>query len=144
MSYVAAMLLIYLKPFPAFVCLCNLINAPSILGLYRLDRAAIKNRYHIFLMILNAHAPALARHIKSINLVPELFLLEWFLTLYTKPLSLELASLVWDLFLLDGEVVLYMVGIAIFLMVEPQLMGQDLESWCEVREKNNYKFLSYV
>ncbi|CAJ1358168.1 unnamed protein product [Effrenium voratum] len=44
MSYLAAMLLLYLPPYQAFVGLCNLLNTPSVLGLYRLDERAVACR----------------------------------------------------------------------------------------------------
>mmetsp|Transcript_33855 Transcript_33855/g.81953 ORF Transcript_33855/g.81953 Transcript_33855/m.81953 type:complete len:1045 (+) Transcript_33855:60-3194(+) len=127
MSYIAALLLIYLPAYPAFVCLCNIMNSPSVLGLYRLEPAAIAQRHRIFLMLLGHHYPALRHHFDRIGLMPEMFLLEWFLTMYTKCLPLDLASLVWDLYLLESEAALYKVAVAILHLCSDKLLREDAE-----------------
>ena len=45
MSFLAAMLLLYTEPYVAFVCFCNLLNNPSLLGLYKMDPEHVKRRY---------------------------------------------------------------------------------------------------
>lgn len=127
MSYIAALLLIYLPAYPAFVCLCNIMNSPSVLGLYRLEPAAIAQRHDIFLMLLGHHYPVLRHHFDRIGLMPEMFLLEWFLTMYTKCLPLDLASLVWDLYLLESEAALYKVAVAILHLCSDKLVREDAE-----------------
>ena len=72
-----------------------------------------------------------------------MFLIDWFLTIFAKCLTVDVASVVWDLFLLDGELVLYCTAIAIFRIVEepflhpdgrkgPRAVQPDLESCCRV------------
>ncbi|CEM02604.1 unnamed protein product [Vitrella brassicaformis CCMP3155] len=122
MSYLAAMLLIFMQPLPAFICLCNLLNRPSLLGLYQMDPAHLSRRYRIFASLLYANLPDLHRHWEAIDLSVEMFLLEWFLTLYAKVLPLDLASIVWDTFFLDGEVTLFVTAVAICKMLQPTLV----------------------
>lgn len=45
MSFLAALLLVYLDQFPAFVCFCNLLSSPSLLGLYRMEPELITKRF---------------------------------------------------------------------------------------------------
>ena len=40
-----------------------------------------------------------------------MYVLEWFITLYTKALDLDIVSRVWDLFFLYGSIVIYKTGI---------------------------------
>jgi len=42
MSYLAAVLLLYLDPFPAFVCMANLLNRPCQLIFYRLEMNSVR------------------------------------------------------------------------------------------------------
>lgn len=123
MSYLAAMLLLYLPLYPAFVGLCNLLNSPSVLGLYRLEPRAVECRARVFQQLCSAHLPAVARVIIEAGLTPEMFLIEWFMTLYSKCLAIDVASVVWDLFFLDGEVVLYCTALALLRMSEAALLG---------------------
>lgn len=41
MSYIAAMLLLYLEPFPAFVCLANVLNSPCLMAFYQMDMSVV-------------------------------------------------------------------------------------------------------
>lgn len=136
MSFLAAMLLLYLPPYPAFVCLCNLINTPSVLGLYRLEPRAVECRSLLFRRLCAAQLPAVSQRLfDDIDLRPELFLIEWFMTLFSKCLPIDSASVIWDLFFLDGEVVLYCTALALLRMSEPKLLsdeGADLEGCVKI------------
>ncbi|CAK9089316.1 unnamed protein product [Durusdinium trenchii] len=143
MSYLAAMLLLYLPSYQAFVGLCNLLNTPSVLGLYRLEPQAVACRARVFEQLCSQQLPAVSRCIRSVGLTPEMFLIDWFLTLFVKCLTVDVASVVWDLFLLDGEVVLYCTAIAILRILEDRILhpdgrrgakaaAPDLESCCRV------------
>lgn len=84
MSFLAALLLVYLDVFPAFVCLCNLLSSPSLLGMYRMYPALIQKRYEIFDELLQREHPTLHQHLQAISFPKEMYLLEWFLTLFSK------------------------------------------------------------
>lgn len=135
MSYLAAVLLLYLPPYPAFVGLCNLLNSPSVLGLYRLVPRAVECRARLFRRLCAAQLPAVARLIEEVGLTPEMFLIDWFMTLYAKCLHIDVASVIWDLFLLDGEVVLYCAGLALLRISEQALLHEadaDLASCARI------------
>mmetsp|Transcript_75550 Transcript_75550/g.218233 ORF Transcript_75550/g.218233 Transcript_75550/m.218233 type:complete len:286 (+) Transcript_75550:67-924(+) len=139
MNYLAAMLLLYLPAFEAFVGLCNLLNAPSVLGLYRMEPNAVQCRAALFREFCEAQLPAVGRVIDKVGLMPEMFLIEWFMTLYAKCLPVEVAAVVWDLFLLDGEVVLYCAALALLRMSEAALLseeGADLEGCAKILGKD--------
>lgn len=125
MSYLAAMLLLYLPPYESFVGLCNLLNTPSVLGLYRLEPRAVACRARVFEQLCSQQLPDVCRCIREVGLMPEMFLIDWFLTVFAKCLTVDVASVVWDLFLLDGEVVLYCTAIAILRILEFQLLHPD-------------------
>eukprot|EP00918_Siedleckia_nematoides_P068460 GHVU01149130.1.p2 GENE.GHVU01149130.1~~GHVU01149130.1.p2 ORF type:complete len:205 (+),score=58.78 GHVU01149130.1:692-1306(+) len=127
MSFLAAMLLIYLPPFPAFVALCNLLNTPCLMGLFTVDPTIVARRYRIFESLLRVRSARLCAHLEEIGMMPDCYLLEWFLTIYAKPLKLEVASVVWDLFLLDGEETLFVAAVAILGALEKELLRADLD-----------------
>eukprot|EP00397_Hematodinium_sp_SG-2012_P062982 GEMP01086028.1.p1 GENE.GEMP01086028.1~~GEMP01086028.1.p1 ORF type:complete len:184 (+),score=48.20 GEMP01086028.1:236-787(+) len=142
MSFLAATLMLVVKEeYPAFACFANILNIPSILGLYRMEQAAVNTRYRIFMMFLELVGPKkLCSHLMKVGLKPELFLLEWFLTLFTKVLGLDLAVALWDLFILDGEAVLYQGAFVLLSLSAQELMrSDDLAECClvlnEVRER---------
>lgn len=134
MTFLAAVLLLYLPPYPAFVALCNLLNAPSVLGLYRLEQRAVQCRAKVFGELCKVQLPAIAHIIDEAGLMPEMYLIEWFMTIYAKCLPIDVASVVWDLFLLDGEIVLYCTAIALLRISAEALLESDadLEACCRI------------
>lgn len=125
MSYLAAMLLLYMQVYPAFVALCNLLTTPALLGLYQLDPEKVAARCAVFDALVLRRSPALHAHFAAHELLTEMFLPEWFLTLFAKPLNLDSAAVVWDLFLLDGELALYTAALAILQLGEARLLRLD-------------------
>eukprot|EP00931_Biecheleriopsis_adriatica_P075388 TRINITY_DN49259_c0_g1_i1.p1 TRINITY_DN49259_c0_g1~~TRINITY_DN49259_c0_g1_i1.p1 ORF type:complete len:917 (-),score=167.24 TRINITY_DN49259_c0_g1_i1:81-2831(-) len=125
MSFLAAMLLLYLPPYQSFVGLCNLLNTPSVLGLYTLEPRAVACRARVFGQLCAQQLPEVAHCIVSVGLTAEMFLIEWFMTIFSKCLNVDVASVVWDLFLLDGEVILYCTALALLRILERPLLHPD-------------------
>jgi len=69
--------------------------------------------------------PDLSKHFKTLDLTPDLFLIDWMLTLYSKLLNLELVSRIWDNFLLDGEIYAIKVALGLLMYLEKELMNQS-------------------
>ena len=65
--------------------------------------------------------PELFNHFETLDITSDLFLIDWFLTLYLQHLELDLVARIWDNFLLDGEVFAMKVGLAILVSLENQL-----------------------
>ena len=51
------------------------------------------------------------RTFEAENIMPEMYLLEWCLTLFSKRLSLDVVSRIWDCYLLFGESVVYRIAV---------------------------------
>ena len=116
MSFIVAVLLLYLDEYKAFVVFANLINrSGTLLGSFKLEPLQMRQRYDLFWKVLAENDEALERKVKSTALRAEFFLVEWFLTVFAKTLSVDLVSAVWDLFFLDEEPVLYQTAVAIFI-----------------------------
>lgn len=56
-----------------------------------------------------------------------MFLLDWYITLFAKSLPLDIATRIWDLYFLEGEILLYKVTVAIFKYFEKKLLDLDFE-----------------
>ena len=126
MSYVAGMLLLNLEPYKAFVMLVNIIGSPLLIPFYRLDQDGITRRSQLFRLLLRQNLPEVCDHFENEGVKPGMFLIEWFLTLYSRSLNQEVASRVWDLLFYQGPLVLYQAGIAILKILSGSLMHEDL------------------
>lgn len=127
MSYVAGMLLLNLEPYKAFVLLVNIVSSPLLLPFYRLDQVGITRRCQLFRLLLRENMPDLTEHFETEGVKTGMFLIEWFLTLFSRTLSQDVTSRVWDLYVMSGPAVLFQTGIALLKTVESSLGNEDLD-----------------
>ena len=113
LSYIAATLLLQMDKFQAFVCFMNIILSPNILPFYLLDEQNIKKRLDLFYDIFKINLPELFDHFKENEIMPEHYLLEWFMTLYTRNIYIDLAFRIWDIYMIEGIICLYKCAIVI-------------------------------
>lgn len=73
------------------------------------------------------HLPALHRHLTSLDITPIVYIMDWTLTLFTKPLQLEVASRVWDIYLHGDEHCLLRAALAVLRMLEAELLDHGYE-----------------
>ena len=141
LSYIAGTLLLQMDKFASFVCFMNIILSPNILPFYRLDEINIKKRLDIFSEIFNLNLPKLYLHFQENEVFPEHYLLEWFMTLFTRNLNIELAFRIWDIYMIEGIFVLYKSAIVIFSLDEKKLLNMDfaeIMNFLKNLDKNNY------
>jgi hypothetical protein len=99
MSYLVAMLLLYLEEFDAFVCLGNMIQNGCLYGLYKMD--SVNSMVAKFGKILTNLYPQLSQWAKKIELeynmnIIQVVIVDWFFTLFSRSLPLDIAARLWD------------------------------------------------
>lgn len=120
MSFLGAMLLLNLNTLDTFICLANLINQPFLMSFYITDRNEMLKYTQAMDSIVEALLPKVHKHFQDIGIAPEQYMVDWFRTLYSQVLSIDLASRVWDIYLAEGELLLYRVALAILKMYSHQ------------------------
>uniref|UniRef100_A0A8D2Q8Z2 Rab-GAP TBC domain-containing protein n=2 Tax=Varanus komodoensis TaxID=61221 RepID=A0A8D2Q8Z2_VARKO len=78
-----------------------------------------------FEVFFEENLPKLFQHFKSYNLTPDIYLIDWIFTLYSKSLPLDLSCQVWDAFCRDGEEFLFRTGLGILRLYEDILLQMD-------------------
>eukprot|EP00808_Paulinella_micropora_P011439 g1691.t1 len=82
--------------------------------------------FAMFALLLQYHAPALARCFHRQGVSPELFATPWFLTLFAHKLPLDLAWLLWDVYIVEGDPLLnYFIGLALLVSDQDSLLSCD-------------------
>lgn len=142
MSFIAGILLLNLDRLEAFVAFANLMNRPLqrtffgaiecsltcnadfIPGLRQPQMTYYFIAYDHF---LNMHLPSLHAYFDSIDVRPDLYLIEWYetsrffhiasvsfcriYTMYAKSLPLDIVVRIWDVYFRDGDDVLFQVAV---------------------------------
>ncbi|XP_026171165.1 TBC1 domain family member 12-like isoform X1 [Mastacembelus armatus] len=128
MSSIAAVLILNMGEAEAFISFSNLINRPCQLAFYRVDHQLMCRYFRTFQVFLEETLPRLFLHFQSLGLSPDLYLMDWILSLYTKPLPLDVACRVWDLYFRDGEEFLFRAALGILRLFQDVLLHMDLIS----------------
>ncbi|XP_065490171.1 TBC1 domain family member 14 isoform X2 [Caloenas nicobarica] len=100
----------------------------SILGAYtcyRPDVGYMLTYFAAFEVFFEENLPKLFAHFKKHNLTPDIYLIDWIFTLYSKSLPLDLACRVWDVFCRDGEEFLFRTALGILKLFEDILTKMD-------------------
>ncbi|ORZ30464.1 rab-GTPase-TBC domain-domain-containing protein [Catenaria anguillulae PL171] len=129
MSYLAGVLLVNMDELAAFTTLCNMFrHRQGVLNvMYRLDMVRVKAYFAVFEYLLGLACPELKVHLEEVGVRPEFYLYEWLLSMFSKPLPLDTAHRVWDLFFLWGDLALFRVAVALLKFFEPRLLGLPFE-----------------
>jgi hypothetical protein len=92
-----------------------------------MDKTAMDARFAILKDLLNETSPELARHLDNEGIVPDLYFLEWAITLFAKRLKLDIVGRVWDCYFLYGESMVYRVAVAILLCLRTRLLNSSFD-----------------
>uniref|UniRef100_A0A8C5D344 TBC1 domain family member 12-like n=1 Tax=Gadus morhua TaxID=8049 RepID=A0A8C5D344_GADMO len=125
MSFIAAVLILNMEEADAFISFANLINKPCQMTFFRVDHELMLKYFGAFEVFFEENLPRLFNHFLSSNLTPDLYLIDWIFSLYTKPFPLDVACRVWDVFCRDGEEFLFRVGLGILRLYQDILLQMD-------------------
>ncbi|XP_035375610.1 TBC1 domain family member 14 isoform X2 [Electrophorus electricus] len=125
MSFIAAVLILNMDTAETFIAFANLLNKPCQMAFYRVDHSLMLTYFAAFEVFFEENLPKLFAHFKSNSLTPDIYLIDWIFTLYSKPLPLDLACRVWDVFCRDGEEFLFRTALGLLRLYEDVLTHMD-------------------
>eukprot|EP01053_Blabericola_migrator_P003919 Blabericola_migrator_1__3918@NODE_2185_length_3156_cov_92_176433_g69_i3_p1_GENE_NODE_2185_length_3156_cov_92_176433_g69_i3NODE_2185_length_3156_cov_92_176433_g69_i3_p1_ORF_typecomplete_len544_score73_51RabGAPTBC/PF00566_18/4_1e03RabGAPTBC/PF00566_18/4e42_NODE_2185_length_3156_cov_92_176433_g69_i313572988 len=113
MAYIAATLLFVMDEFSAFVCLANLLCKDTMYKFYRFELEHIKIFCRVFDHLLDKYFPKVSVKLQQSSFTSDVFLVEWWFTLFTRSLPPCILYRVWDHYLMDGHIVLFQTALGI-------------------------------
>ena len=125
MSFLAAMLLLNMDHRYAFISFANLINNQLLLSFFRVDQTLMNAYYQSYEEFFKENLPKLYNHFSKNNLTPDLYLVDYIYTLFSRSLPLDISSRIWDLFLRDGDELLFRAALGILSMYQDALLQLD-------------------
>ncbi|KAM6909007.1 TBC1 domain family member 14-like [Xenentodon cancila] len=125
MSFIAAVLILNLDTADAFIAFANLLNKPCQMAFFRVDHSLMLTYFAAFEVFFEENLPKLFAHFQKNNLTPDIYLIDWIFTLYSKSLPLDLACRVWDVFCRDGEEFLFRTALGLLRLYHDVLTCMD-------------------
>ncbi|KAF5405259.1 TBC1 domain family member 14 [Paragonimus heterotremus] len=128
MSFLAAILLLVMDDtFDAFVMFANILSRPCHRAFYSLDENEFIVYFRAFDQTLADRLPRLHAHFSRVGLEPNMYLFDWWFTIFSRSLPLEADMRIWDLFFLDGELALFRAALGVLQLYEPQLLNSNFD-----------------
>ena len=122
MAFVAGTLLMVMPEEDAFWAMAALIRNKDIAGFYKPGMPSLVQECELFTAILKVHAPRVAKHLESAGAVSILYIVPWFIPLFTSLNNWALVMRLWDLFMLEGVNALRRAAVALVLSNSEKLV----------------------
>jgi hypothetical protein len=84
-----------------------------------------KNIY-FFKNLIKSKIPNVDEHLSHLEIIPELYFIPWMDELYIKVLNINILLQVFDLYLLNGEYILFQTGVAILKILEDEITNMTI------------------
>ena len=128
MSYVAAMLHLHLaSPFDTFVALANLLDRDLFQAMFSASIKDMARHIKVFDALVQRLLPNLARHFAALSITTDYYLLDWFMTIFSRALPYGSSARIWDCALLEGDQFLYQAAVGLLKAHQKLLLKQDFE-----------------
>ncbi|KAI0567435.1 Rab-GTPase-TBC [Gracilaria domingensis] len=128
MSFLAAVLLLYMDPFEAFSCFCNmLLHKSCFLHFFRIKMPEVRFYLAVHDKLLNEEMPALYSHFKNHGINSDLYMINWIMSLYCRALPLDLVTRIWDIYVLDGDVAIFRAALGLLRLFMSRLLKMKFE-----------------
>eukprot|EP01087_Luapelamoeba_hula_P012106 TRINITY_DN3364_c0_g1_i1.p1 TRINITY_DN3364_c0_g1~~TRINITY_DN3364_c0_g1_i1.p1 ORF type:complete len:551 (-),score=113.85 TRINITY_DN3364_c0_g1_i1:84-1736(-) len=127
MSYIAAVLLLYLEEAEAFWVLCQLIKSYNLDGYFQKGLPTLRLALFQLDKLIEQQLPKLFFHFKKEGVTPLLYSSEWLSTLFVYNFPLKTAIRLWDVFFVEGTEFLFKIALAILAIHQDQLLTLPFE-----------------
>ena len=107
----------------SFKCIMNLICSRNIVKFYTGDTDTINRYINFFTKLLEKYAKNVYDHLNKLEIKPELYLIPWFEKLFIQSLDYDILLHVFDLYIINGEYILFQTAITIIKLLEEDILN---------------------
>ena len=107
----------------SFKCIMNLICSRNIYKFYIGDTDTINRYLDFFTKLLEKYAKNVYEHLNKLEIKPELYLIPWFEKLFIQSLDYDILLHVFDLYIINGEYILFQTAITIIKLLEEDILN---------------------
>ncbi|TDH65514.1 hypothetical protein CCR75_007627 [Bremia lactucae] len=128
MSYLAATLCFHMDSFTAFKALVALMSSILLFDMFRLGARRTFHYIGVYNEILRYELPVLAAHFHEAGIDPQMYAVDWALTLFTRSLPLDLALRIWDVYVLLGTPFFFQASMGLLSLFQDSLLLMEAEN----------------
>lgn len=124
MGFIAALFLTYMDEEQAFWMLHSLMTKYNLSGYYEDNFPGLIKSFFILLSLMKKHLPQVYNLFKKYEIIPSMYASQWFIAIFTNCFEFKILVRFFDVFLLEGEKVLYRFALATLKLSESKLISQ--------------------
>ena len=118
MGFISALLLTYMEEESAFWILNSMIDKYKMEGFYLIGFPGLEKAFYIMMSIIKKHLKKIYDLLLKYQMVPSMFASQWFITVFSVNLRYEILVRIFDVFLLEGQKILYRIAFGILKLNE--------------------------
>lgn len=144
MAYLGAIFVLHQSSYPAFVSFSNLIFKSHMLtSFYSFDIPVMQSYYRVFEYYMNKKVPSVLMKFNELGITPDMFLLEWVYTLFSRCFDINNVSRVMTGFVFSDDSYIYRLGISILICMEKKLTDDNMDQ-VAITLNSLINYLDYV
>jgi len=124
----------------AFCNIYNLICNNDIIKFYIGDEDYINKNIVLFSNFVKKYLPKIHEHFTNLEIVHELYFIPWITEIFSSSMSYKLLLRVLDLYLINGEYILFQVGLSILSIQEDDLLDLAINEIFKLLKKLSSKY----
>ena len=124
-SIIYIMLFVFQEEGDTFINIVNLIYS-NLFSIFIGDESEIKSYSDLFNKLLEKYIPKISKQFGKMEITPELYLIPWLEEFFTKTFNVNILNHIFDLFLINGEYILFQIGLSIIKLLEDELPNSTI------------------
>ena len=124
----------------AFCNVYNLICNSDIIKFYIGDEDYINKTIVLFSDLVKKYLPKIHEHFTNLEIVHELYFIPWITGIFSSSMRYKLLLRVLDLYLINGEYILFQIGLSILSIQEDDLLDLAISETFKLLKKLSSKF----
>ena len=124
----------------AFCNLYNLICNNDIIKLYIGDEDYINKNVAFFSDLVKKYLPKIHQHFSNLEIEHELYFVPWFSEIFSSSMNYKLLLRVLDLYLINGEYILFQIALTILAVQEDDLLDLAISEIFKILKKLSSKY----
>ncbi|KAH3745060.1 RCC1/BLIP-II protein [Pelomyxa schiedti] len=128
MSHVGAMLVMHMEPPEAFESFVNLLCGSVFFQiLFSMDLTALVKYLNLYNLLFAENLPDLFERFQQFDMGPNLYLLDWFMTLFAHAVPLAIACRMWDCIIAGGIPMIFRCALGLLHANQEKLLSLNFE-----------------
>ncbi|CAG9327272.1 unnamed protein product [Blepharisma stoltei] len=128
MAYIVGVFLMHVDEESAFWMLVSFMYNYQMRGYYMQGMAKVYQSLYKANYLLKLHEPALWKKFAKSEFYPQIYAMQWFMTLFTFSFNIDTVLRIWDCFLLEGPKILFRVFLSFFKLHKNDLINLSFEN----------------